>query len=116
MIQLKQSLPSVSDFLAKCKTGCTDELNTDTPHLELVKPCSPLDSRNLAYRKNWTVFLVNGIDEAADIELSTESQTFQDGVFIRGKRKTERTITIGVRICPCEGCSITMPSVNCMKS
>lgn len=84
-----------------CNRNC--DVNTNTPRIEFVSPNFPLDGRNLEYRNNWEITNVSGIDELADVELSTETTNFRSGVVVKGSRQRERTINVTVRICPCDG-------------
>jgi hypothetical protein len=80
-------------------------INTATDYrIQIVSPGNPLVPTNLEYRNNWEIVSVKGIDEMADIELSTEKSKYRDGLRIKGSRREAREIQIVLKVCPCEGC------------
>ena len=96
----------ISAFFTCLEGSCNNDLNGDTPRIEMINPLNPLGGRNMEYRNNWEITSVEGIDPLADVALSLETNKTRSGARIKSERKKERKIKITVRICPCDGCDI----------
>lgn len=96
-------------FADSCAVSC--DVNTASPRIEFFKAGEAHElgvGRNLEYRDNFQIVRVSGIDELADIELTTSQRKYKGGATIRNRRQREKTISVTVKICPCDCCDIYM--------
>ncbi len=82
---------------------CVDDYNTDLPKVSFISPSNITDERNIELRKGWKLFLLDGIDDIVTKELALESTPYKAGSKLVSSRDVERTIRVGVRVCPCGG-------------